>query len=443
MKVALDRKPNCIIDLTIELPPDRVAKEIGLVAGQFQKHARIPGYRPGKAPAAVIEKRYAREIEEEVRENLIGEAIRESAKKEGLKLHGVRDVPEAHIAEDKSMRIRATVVEIPQFTLPDYKSLSVSAPKRAVTDADVESFLEYLREPHSKFDPVAGRPLAMGDYAVASYEASVDGKPLAETAPKAPAQLKSRRNAWILMSEGTLFPGFAKAIEGMEPEQQRSFELDVPENFPVPELRGKKVAYSLTLHGINTKVPPALDDELANRIEPGSTLDSLRKKIRERHEESAEAQFKSAVRKAVIEKLLAGFACELPEDLVHLETKSIVKDIVMESQARGLSDEDIKEQTGKIVETAEGGAKDRVRANFLLLRIAEKEGLDASEAELHEALLDMSREYNIPLKKLVKDIGRSGSIGRIREQIRISKALDLAVANATVAATAEPSTPNT
>lgn len=115
----------------------------------------------------------------------------------------------------------------------------------------------------------------------------------------------------------------------------------------------------------------------------------------------------------------------------------------MESQARGLSDEDIKEQTGKIVETAEGGAKDRVRANFLLLRIAEKEGLDASEAELHEALLDMSREYNIPLKKLVKDIGRSGSIGRIREQIRISKALDLAVANATVAATAEPSTPNT
>ena len=256
MKVALDRKPNCIIDLTIELPPDRVAKEIGLVAGQFQKHARIPGYRPGKAPAAVIEKRYAREIEEEVRENLIGEAIRESAKKEGLKLHGVRDVPEAHIAEDKSMRIRATVVEIPQFSLPDYKSLSVSAPKRAVTDADVESFLEYLREPHSKFDPVAGRPLAMGDYAVASYEASVDGKPLAETAPKAPAQLKSRRNAWILMSEGTLFPGFAKAIEGMEPEQQRNFELDVPENFPVPELRGKKVAYSLTLHGINTKVPP-------------------------------------------------------------------------------------------------------------------------------------------------------------------------------------------
>jgi trigger factor len=283
----------------------------------------------------------------------------------------------------------------------------------------------------------------MGDYAVASYEASVDGKPLAETAPKAPAQLKSRRNAWILMSEGTLFPGFAKAIEGMEPEQQRNFELDVPESFPVPELRGKKVAYSLTLHGINTKVPPALDDELANRIEPGSTLDSLRKKIRERHEESAEAQFKSAVRKAVIEKLLEGFACELPEDLVHLETKSIVKDIVMESQARGLSDEDIKEQTGKIVETAEGGAKDRVRANFLLLRIAEKEGLDASEAELHEALLDMSREYNIPLKKLVKDIGRSGTIGRIREQIRISKALDLAVANATVAATAEPSTPNT
>ena len=438
MKVALDRKPNCIVDLVIELPPDRVKKEWDTAAAQFRAQARIPGYRPGKAPAGIVEKRYAQQIEEEVRENLIGEAIREAAKKENLKLHGVRDVPEAHIAEDKSMRIRATVVEIPAFTLPDYKSISVSAPKRAVTDADVESFLEYLREPHSKFDPVTGRPLAMGDYAVASYEATVDGKPLAEIAPKAPAQLNSRRNAWILMSEGTLFPGFAKAIEGMEPEQQRSFELDVPENFPVPELRGKKVAYSLTLHGINTKVPPALDDELASRIEPGSTLDSLRKKIRERHEESAEVQFKSAVRKAVIEKLLAGFSCDLPEDLVHLETKSIVKDIVMESQARGLSDDDIKEQTDKIVETAEGGAKERVRANFLLLRIAEQEGLRETEAELYEALADMSREYNIPLKKLAKDIGRNGAAGRIREQIRISKALDLAVSNATVTEVPEP-----
>jgi FKBP-type peptidyl-prolyl cis-trans isomerase (trigger factor) len=110
----------------------------------------------------------------------------------------------------------------------------------------------------------------------------------------------------------------------------------------------------------------------------------------------------------------------------------------MESQARGLSDDDIKEQTNKIVETAEGGAKERVRANFLLLRIAEQEGLRETETELYEALADMSREYNIPLKKLAKDIGRNGAAGRIREQIRISKALDLAVSNATVTEVPEP-----
>ncbi len=438
MNVALDPQPNCIVNLDIELPADRVAKEWTSVAKEYQKHARIPGYRPGKAPMSMIESRYGREIESEVRDSLSREGVLEAVKENKISLHAIKEISDVAIAPDKTMKIRAVVIRTPDFDLPDYKNLQLEVPRRVVTEADVDQLLEYLREPHSTFDPVTDRPLAMDDFAVATYEASVDGKPLAEIAPNAPAQLGGRRNAWLLMSEGTLVPGFAKAIEGMAIDEQRTITLDVPANFPVAEIQAKQITYSVTLHGINVRRMPPLDDALADKIEPGSTLESLKQKIRDRQQESSDFQFDNAKRNAAVKKLLSLFTCELPEETVAAETGSILKDIVAESQARGLSDEDIKSNTEQIIASATEGARERVRANFLLLRIAKEENIEETEAELYQALFEMAQRHEIPIKKLAKDLARGAGIGRLREQIRITKALDYVVSNATVTELAEP-----
>jgi trigger factor len=438
MNVALDYQPNCIVNLEIDLPSDRVTKEWNNIAKEYQKQARIPGYRPGKAPMAMIESRYGREIESEICDSLSRNAVIEAAKERNLRLHAIDKITEATIAPDKSMKIRAIVVRTPDFDLPEYKNLSLEVHKRTVTEASVDQLLEYLREPHSTFDPITDRALAMEDFAVVTYEGKVDGQPLSEVAPKAPAQLSGRRNAWVLMSEGTLIPGFAKAIEGMKIDEQRSFPLDVPENFPVAEIQGKKVEYSVTLQGINVRKMAPLDDALADKIEPGSTLEALKQKIRERQQESVDYQFDVAKRNAAVKKLLGLFTCELPEQAVAIETGSIIKDIVAESQARGLSDDDLKSNTDQIVETATENARERVRANFVLLRIAEQEKIEETEAELYQAVFEMAQRHQIPVKKLVKDLSRKGGIGRLREEIRITKALDYVISNATVTELAEP-----
>lgn len=438
MNVALDYQPNCIVNLEIDLPADKVATEWNKVAKEYQKQARIPGYRPGKAPMAMIESRYGREIESEVSDSLSYEAVVEASKEKNLRLHAIEKISESSIAADKSMKIRATVVRTPDFDLPEYKNLTLEVYKRPVTEADVDQLLEYLRDPHSTFEPVTDRALAMEDFAVVTYEGKIEGQPLAEVAPKAPAQLAGRRNGWVLMSEGTLIPGFAKAIEGMKIEEQRTFTLEVPETFPVPEIQGKKVDYTVTLHGINLRKLAPLDDALAAKIEPGSTLESLKQKIRERQQESADYQFDVGKRNAAVKKLLGLFTCELPEQAVAAETGSILKDIVAESQARGMSDDDLKSSTDQIVETASESARERVRANFVLLRIAEQEKIEETEAELYQAVLEMSERHRIPVKKLVKDLSRKGGIGRIREQIRITKALDYVVSSATVTELSEP-----
>ena len=432
MNVALDYQKNCVVVLEIDLPSDRVSTEWNTIAKEFQKKARLPGYRPGKAPASLIATRYAKDIEEEVKTKLVGEAIREAVKTHNLKIHAVEEVEKVEIAADKTMKILAKIVQNPEFELPDYKNITVEVEKKTVTDEDVKALLEYLRDPHSKFDPVTDRPLAMGDYAVVTYEGTVEGEPISQIAPKAPAQIQGRRNAWVLMDEGTLIPGFAKAIEGMEIAQERTFALEVPESFPVEELRNRQVTYAVTLHAINTRTPAPLDDELAAKIEPGQTLEGLRKKIRERQEENAAYQFEMAKRNAVVTKLLSLFTCELPERLVESETNYILKDIVGDSQARGISDEEIKAHTQEIIQNASQTASNRVRSNFLLARIADEEKIEETDAEVYSAVLEMAERQQTPVKKLAGELARGGGINRLRDQIRMTKALDLLASGATV-----------
>jgi trigger factor len=438
MNVALDYQKNCVVALEIDLPSDRVSAEWNTISKEFQKQARLPGYRPGKAPASLIASRYAKDIEEEVKTKLVGEAIREAVKTKNIKIHAVDNVEKAEIAADKSMKILATVIQTPDFELPDYKNITVEVAKKTVTDEDVEGFLEYLRDPHSKFDPITDRALAMGDYAVVTYQGTVDGETISNIAPKAPTQIQGRRNAWVLMDEGTLIPGFAKGIEGMEIGHERTFTLDVQESFPLEELRNRKVTYAVTLHAINTRTPAPLDDELAAKIEPGQTLEGLRKKIRERQEESAEYQFEMAKKNAVVEKLLSLFTCELPERLVASETSYILKEIVGESQARGISDEEIKAHTEEIVQNASQTASNRVRSNFLLTRIADEEKIEETDAEVYQAILQIAEREQKPVKKLAGELARSGGVNRLRDQIRITKALDLIASGATVTEPAAP-----
>ncbi len=438
MNVVLDPQPNCIINLQVELPSDRVTREWESVAKEFQRHAKIPGFRPGKAPQSLIDTRFAKDIKDELQNKLLRESLNEAIKQKNLRVLTVSKVEDVQIDENKTMRFRASVVTAPDFELPDYSSIPVEAAKRAVGDEDVEKWLEQLREPHASFEAVEGRALAMGDYAVMTYEGKVDDKPMSETIPSAPAQLQGRRNAWIFMDEGTLVPGFAKAVEGLSIGEERSFTLDVPADFPLAALQGKTVAYAVTLHGINSKTLPPFDDALADKIEPGKTLEALRNDIREHLEKLAESQFETAKRNGAVKHLLDQVQCELPEHAVEREVSSILRDIVTENQVRGVSDDELRQHQDELIGVAQQSARDRVRANFVLLRIAEKEKLTASETDLVMAVSEMSHRYEIPMKKLIKDIQARDGFGPLREQILMGKALDLVAGNVTVR---EPSAP--
>jgi trigger factor len=432
MNVVVESQPNCLVTLRVELPSEEVSKEWSNVARSFQRQAKIPGYRPGKAPQSLVESRYAKDIKEQLTSKLLRESLDEAIRENKLRVLSVSQVENVEIADDRTMRYQATVVTAPHFELPDYSAIPAEIAKQKVTEESVSRWLDQLREPHATYSPVEGRALQMGDYAVLTYAATLDGVALGETIPDAPAQLQGRRNAWIFMDEGTLLPGFCQAVAGMNVNEERTFSIDLPPELPVSKLAGKKLDYAVTLHAINTKSLPELDDALAEKIEPGTTAEQLAQKVRERLEKLAEAQFEDAKRQAAVRYLLEKVDCELPAPVVQKELDSILHDIVRENQVRGISDDEIKKHENELIGVAHQGAKDRVRSNFLLLRIAEKENLKVTEEDLSRRVLEMAARHGIPFAKLIKDLQRREGFGALREQILIGKALDLLAANVTV-----------
>ena len=438
MNVVVESQPNCLVTLQVELPADQVSKEWTNVTRDFQRQARIPGYRPGKAPRALIESRFAKDIKEELTSKLLRESLNEAIRENNLRVLSVSQVENVEIAEDRTMRYRATVVTAPEFELPDYFSIPADIAKEEVSGESVQRFMDQMREPHASYLPVEGRPLAMGDYAVVTYAASLDGKPLGEVAADAPAQLQGRRNAWIVMDEHSLVPGFTRAIEGMELNAERTVSIELPADFTPGSLAGKRLEYAVTLHAINTKVLPEFDDALADKIEPGATVDQLRESMRARLESVVEANYHNAKRQAAVRYLLDRVDCELPAPVVAKEAGEILQDIVRDNQVRGVSDDEMRKHQDELIGAAQQGARDRVRGNFLLLRVAEKEKLEVTEEDLTRRILELATRYEIAVPKLVKDLERRKGLGALREQILIGKALDLLAANVRVRASASP-----
>jgi trigger factor len=432
MNVVVESQPNCLVTLRVELPSDQVSKEWSNVARNFQRKVRVPGYRPGKAPQALVENRFAKDIKEELTSKLLRESLNEAIRENNLRVLSISQVENVEIADDRTMRYQATVVTAPEFELPDYSVIPAEIAREKVTDEGISRWIDQLREPHATYTPVEGRPLAMGDYAVITYAATLDGVPLGEAIPEAPAQLQGRRNAWILMDEGALLPGFCAAISGMNVDEERAFSLELPTNFPISKLPGRKLDYTVTLHAINAKYLPELDDELAEKIEPGTTADQLLLKVRERLENLSVARFQNAKRQAAVKYLLEKVDCELPAPVVEKEMTSILRDIVRENQVRGISDDEIRKHQSELIGAAQQGAEERVRGNFLLLRVAERERLEVTQEDVSRYVVEMAGRYEIPVGKLVKDLQRRDGFGPLREQILIGKALDLLAANVTV-----------
>ena len=432
MNVEVENLPNCIASLHIELPPDLVTKEWNEVVKGFRQVARIPGFRPGKAPQNVVEAKFRKEIQEELTKKLVSETTREAIREKGLKVLSISDVDGVEFTPERVMRFTATLITSPEFELPEYKGIQVKVPPGEVTDQELEQALQKLRERHATFSDVEGRALEMNDFAVIDYGTTLDGRPLLEVEPKAPKMLGGGADFWIKLDENTFVKGFSDRLVGMQTSETRDSDLTIPDDYPVAELVKRVLDFNVTLKGIKNMQLPELTDEFAGQVAQGFKLEQLKETLKEQLIAEKGHRLQTMKQNQIVNYLASHVECELPQSFVKDETRRIMSEIVQHNQMRGISEDVLRENQKDIISAASRNARDRLKANFILSRIAEKEGIEVKPQELKERVQVLAEQYRVKYEKMMSDLEEKRAIGQVREEVLIGKVLDFLTSNANV-----------
>jgi trigger factor len=432
MKVQVEKKPESVSTLKIELPADEVSKEWDAIASGFARFAKIPGYRPGKAPRAVVDKRFRKEIQEEVTKKLISKSYHEAIEQKKLRVASLTNLEDVQFGDDKSMRFQATVVTAPEFKLPEYRNISVELPDTKVSETEIDATLGRLRDQTADFVDAPDRPAQMEDFVVIDFEGAVGGKPISEVVPNASKNLHGGKKFWLRLAPDNFLPKFCEQTVGQKKDESRTVTVDFPVDFLVKELTGKQASYNVTLCEIKEKVLPAVNDEFAAKLLPGKTLAELRHQIEHDLEHEKEHQVEHAKEEQIIKFLHEKTKFDVPPPLLRNETKRALTELVQRNRARGVPDEMLKEKEKELIETAGSVAYHRLKTNFILERIAEQEKIEVTREDADLRIRQEAQRYNISSDKMRKELEEHDGLNALAEQILLGKTLDFLKANVSV-----------
>jgi len=441
MKVEVEDKPESVSTLSIELPPEEVTKEWDEIANSFARFAKIPGYRPGKAPRRVIEAKFRKEIQDELTRKLVSKSYRDAIEQKQLRVVSLTNLEDVEFGDDKSIRFRATVVRAPEFDLPEYKNIKTELPSTDVTEAEVDAAVERLRDQSADFVDVTDRPVAMNDFVVIDFDGTIDGKPISEIAPNATKALHGGKKFWLRVAEDNFIPKFCDQIAGLKIGESKDATVDFPAEFPVPELAGKQAIYHITVNEIKQKELPSLDDAFAAKLAPGKTLAEMRHLIEHDLEHEKEHEAERAKEAQIVKHLHEHVQLELPPSILREETRRALGELVQRNRERGITDEMLKGKEKELIEGAGGLAAHRLKTNFILSRIAEHENIKVTREDLESAIRQEALRYNISVDKMRKELEQHDRLDALAEQILLGKTLDFLKANVSFEQAAEPSVP--
>lgn len=438
MKVEVENKPESVSTLRIELPPEEVSKEWDEIANSFARFAKIPGYRPGKAPRRVIEAKFRKEIQDELTRKLVSKSYRDAVEQKQLRVVSLTNLEDVEFGDDKSIRFRATVITAPEFELPEYKNIPVQLPSIEVAESEIDAAIERLRDQAADFVEVSDRALEMGDFAVIDFEGTIDGKPVSEVAPNATKALHGGKKFWLRMAEDNFLPRFCEQIVGVKSGETRTVTVDFPAEFPVQELAGKQASYNVTVLEIKQKVLPPVDDALAGKLVPGKNLADLRHLILHDLEHEKEHEVERAKESQVVKYLHEHVQLDLPPPLLRNETRRALGELVQRNRERGVPDDMLKGKEKELVEGAGGLAAHRLKTNFILSRIAENEKITVTREDLDAQIREEALRYNISVDKMRKELEQHDRLDTLAEQILLGKSLDFLKANVSIEPAVEP-----
>ena len=429
MNVSVEPLGPCKKLLRVEVPVEKVNAAFDELTALFQKQAQLPGFRPGKAPKHIVVKSYEGRINEETRKKLFEDSYRQAANDQKLRVIVTIDVEEQSFGRGVPFGYTVTLEHAPEFEVPSYKGLAAKRETTLATDADVDRALGILREQQVKYNDV-NRGAQTGDAVVLNYKGTSEGKPLTDFNPTAKG-LTEKQNTWMMIAEGSFIPGFTEQLVGASAGDKRTVTLTFPADFVVSEVAGKPGSFEVEIVGVKEKILPEVNDDFAKGFGAPNT-EALLQGIRRDLQNELDFRQKRAVRDQLLKQLLEQVSFELPESVVVSETKNLVYNIVNENQQRGVAKEIIEAKKDEIFASAQTSAKDRVKAAFILNRIAEAEKIGVSQQDVSQRVVALAQQNNQTPEKMVKVLQERNAFPEIQQDILTGKVLDFIELNAAI-----------
>lgn len=411
--------PDCTRELVLDVPAEDVTKAFRTVTRNYQKYAKIPGFRPGKVPESVVRRRYSSEIRKEVIDGLLPERFNRGVRELGVQPIGQPQVTELTVEEGQPLHVKAAFEYIPAFSIEGYKDVTVEKPSVELTDEEFQHEMSQLRESRATIEPVEeDRALVDGDWAQISYTGQVEGEP--EAAPIA------GQDSLVEIGGKDTVAAFNDVLRGAKPGQELKAEVIYPADYAEPSLAGKTVSYEVTVEAIKKRIVPELSDDFAKELGQYESLSELETRVREhmanRKRRSVAAQTKDKLFAALSEK----FSFPVPESLVQDQVDARLDRGLRALAAQGMETEQMRKLDFSRLRAAQrDGAVSEVKTNLLLDKIAETEGITVSDEELDRELQLAALQSNEPVEALRQRLTQDGGLARIREQMKREKTANL------------------
>lgn len=428
--------------LVVKLEAAEVSARHAATVAEFARLARIPGFRPGKAPADMVLKRFGRDIADEFKQKVVTQAYQSGLAEAKLDVLRLVDAQPGELAADQPAEIRFTVDVRPQFDLPAYDSLETEVASTAASEQEVEQAIESMRSERADFR-IADRPSAKGDFVKLSYEGTLDGKPIADLSPDRPIYGRAPQT-WeeVEGSQEGLIPGLGSHLAGLKAGEKRTVAITFPAEFTaLPALAGATADYAVEVLEVRERVLPEIDAEFL-KSHQAESVEELRTNVRNSLRMQKEHQNRSAQRRQVTEALVSRVDFELPASLIDLETQDVLRQFIEENMRRGVPQEQFEKDKKQLYDGARRAASARVKTQLILGRIADQEGIKMNENDMNAYIYRESMRSGTSADKLVKQLSKDPEqLRSMQQNVILDKTVEFLVSKAKVTVKA-PETSN-
>lgn len=413
MKSTVKELSPCKREIEVEIDPGEVMGEFERILTQYSQKAKIPGFRPGKAPKDIVKRMFYPDIKDSLINYLAPKALNEELQSQNLNPIGSPVVNELHFKEGEPFRLKAQFEIWPEISLPEYRNIKVKKKKISMTEKEINQSLEELRLKSAQYVPVEGRGVIDGDYVIAE----VKGR---DTKTK---RFFPTEKVIIIAGAPDNETQLNQKILGLKPNEEAHFVLSHSKEHPNNKLAGKEIEYDMKVVSIKERRIPEINDDFAKDLGEYEHLKDLKAEIKESLLSAKEKESKNEMAEKILKDISDRVSFELPDTLVEQETVAVLRRMLSSQPQKEPKKEDLE----KSKEKARTKAKENLKNHLILRKIAEKEKIDISDVELREEMKAIAQANTIPLDKVIDTINKEGRREELRNTVLFKKTVDFLV----------------